>query len=81
MSDHFDRPMFPWGRAPRFYPPGQHPAIRRLEAQRRRLELFAAISPESVDEALAWTLQRIADFEGIESELKARAFYEELEER
>jgi hypothetical protein len=58
----------PFGRR-RFYPPGQHPAIRRWVAERKHIASLPE-SPER-DKALAYIEDNIALFEQGESETKA----------
>lgn len=84
MSDHWNEKMFPWdAKTPRFYPPGEHPAIQQeYEALRVAEEYERAASaipgPEMYHELylyIDYLRERIADFESREAELKAEAFY------
>jgi hypothetical protein len=73
----------PYG-GPRYYPPGQHPAVARQRAlllrleslradtARRRATLGVWIDSRELDDSITEVRQMLADFEAHESECKAR---------
>lgn len=85
MTDHWDEKAYPWDKkTPRFYPPGQHPALFQLRAQLTKAEEFLRGWPEGTGSASSRRgLERyirsmqdeVAAYEERESEEKARAFY------
>jgi hypothetical protein len=66
----------PFG-SPRFYPPGQHPAMARSRATLEAIQRFIELHGEhgAALEVEADIEQQLADFEAQESEAKARAYY------
>lgn len=87
-APHWDLKRGPWTDEPRYHRPGQHPAleqtrrmlaaIRDHQRQALRDEQFAIVPVVDVslaDQAIAHHEQQIADFEGRESEAKARDYY------
>lgn len=88
MSDDpmsiWDLKQGPWIDAPRYYPPGQHPATAMMRAQlakaeqikadaeRKSVEHGVRYETQPLEEFIAYLKDELAMFESRESELKAR---------
>lgn len=67
MTTIWDLKQNPWDDAPRFYPPGQHPAYWRWRETLRKMEALG----QGDHEAAGYIREQIAMFEQAESEAKA----------
>ncbi len=71
--DHWQLKMFPWSTMPRFYPPGEHPAMTSYYETLRLAEEVRDTygGGEAIDQHIEYLQEKIASFEGVESEIKA----------
>lgn len=69
----WDLHMGPWTTAPRFYPPGQHPATAQWRQRIADLEMWEHLSVLATEgrEMLDYCRQQVANFDAREAEIRA----------
>lgn len=80
----WDLKAVPWSDAPRYYPPGQHPATAQMRAQLKKAEEFkaeidrqraltgAVVDTKQLVEFINYLREQLVNFEQGESDRKAR---------